>query len=169
MASLAYEGNYKAWLLSTAIAGFDPDGAGSSVTQTELTAGTRLLRLISAGGIQYTYNQNTASQALVDEGKISHSLGTREVTGVSITHEVDFPLSADAMWLLYGYGDQVDLVIAPEVDSVTGEPVNAALITVFRMQVGEAQMMASAQDTKQNFMVSGAVQNWDFNASFTTP
>lgn len=167
MASKAFEGNYKAWLLSTAVSDFDPD-AGSTVGETEITAGTRLLRLISAGGIEYTYNQNTASQALVDEGKISHNLGTREVTGVTITHEIDFPLSGDTMWALYEYGDQVDLVIAPEVDDTTGEPSDGEDVTVFRMEVGEPQLMAAAQDTKQNFQVGGAVQNWDFKATYDT-
>lgn len=167
MASKAYESNYKAWLLSTRVDSFDPEN-GSTVGATELDAGTRLLRLVSAGGIQFTYNQNTASQALVDEGKISHNLGTREVTGVSITHEIDFPLSGDDMWGLYSYGDEVDLVVAPEVDDATGEPADGEVVHIFRMEVGESQPVASAQDTKQNFVVGGAVQNWDFDATFDT-
>ncbi len=166
MASLAYEGNYKAYLLATAPASWAGGVEGArSLTATELTGGTRLLRLVSAGAVAYTYNQNTASQALVDEGKISHNLGTREITGMSVTHEADFPLDADAMWNLYGYGDKGYLVISPAgVPATTGE-----ILHVFETEVSEAQTQPSAQDTIQNFMVTFAVQDWDLNVSFTTP
>ncbi len=147
MASKAYEGNYKAWLLSTRVSDFDPE-AGSTVGATEITAGTRLLRLVSAGGVQFTYNQNTASQALVDEGKISHNLGTREVTGVSITHEMDFPLASDAMWGLYSYGDEVDLVVAPEVDDSSGEPSDGEPVHVFRLEVGEPRRFCAGHEAE---------------------
>ncbi len=166
MASLAYEGNFKAYLLATAPADWSAAAEGArSLLAAELTAGTRLLRLVSAGAVAYTYNQNTASQALVDEGKISHNLGTREVTGMTVTHEIDFPLSADAMWNLYGYGDKGYLVISPEgVPAITGE-----ILHVFEVEVSEAQTQSSAQDTKQNFVATLAVQDWDLNVSFTTP
>jgi hypothetical protein len=165
MASKAYEGQFKAWLLSDAPAGLDFADGGSVVTETELTAGTRLLRLISDGGVGYSYTMNTASQALIDSGKVSHNVGTREVTGAQITHEIDFPLSDDDMFALYAYGDLRYLVVSPDgVPSATGE-----MLDIFQIETGEPQKMAPARDAKQNFMVSCAVQDWDFKATFSTP
>lgn len=112
MGSVAFEGNYKAWLLETQPAGWDP-ATGGVVTASELTAGTRLLRLISAGAISYTYNMNTASQAKLDTGKIGHNAGTREVTGGVINHEYDDPIESDTMYQLYAYGDKRFLIVAP--------------------------------------------------------
>ena len=162
MASKSYEGNFKAWILTAAPAGLNFAAGGSVITAANLTAGTRLLRLVSDGGVTYTYNQNTASQALVDKGKVSHNVGTREVTGLSITHEIDFPLSADAMFALYDYGETVYLVVSPD-----GEPTSAGeMLDVFQIETGEAQKMAPSRDTKQNFVVGCAVQDWDFTAVY---
>jgi len=165
MAGKAYEGNYKAYLLAAEPATWGDAEGTRTVAATELVAGTRLLRLVSAGAVAFTYNQNTASQALVDLGKISHNLGTREVTGMTVTHEIDFPLDSDAMWNLYGYGDKAWLVVSPN-----GEPATSGeVLHVFETEVSEAQPQGSAQDTKQNFMVTFAVQDWDLNATYTTP
>lgn len=165
MASKSYEGQFKAYLLTAAPAGLDFANGGSVVTATELTAGTRLLRLVSDGGVTYTYNQNTASQALIDAGKVSHNVGTREITGLSITHEIDFPLSTDLMFALYTYGETVYLVVSPD-----GEPTTTGeMLDVFQIETGEAQKMAPSRDTKQNFMVGCAVQDWDLQATFSTP
>src|SRR5690554_4192119 len=112
MASKAFEGNYKAWLLTAEPAGWDTENGGT-ITSAELGAGTRLLRLVSDGAVTYTYTENTASQALIDKGKVSHNVGTREVTGGMITHEIDHPLEDDTMYALYSYGDARYLVVAP--------------------------------------------------------
>lgn len=161
MGSLAYEGNYKAYLLETAPATWGSDEGSRTVTTAELTAGTRLLRLVSNGAVTFTYNQNTASQPLVDLGKISHNLGTREVSGMTATHEIDFPLDTDEMWNLYGFGDKRYLVVSPD-----GEPtVDGTVLHVFEVEVSEPQPQGSAQDTIQNFMVTFAVQDWDLNAT----
>lgn len=161
MTSQSYEGNFKAWLLTTQPAGYDPVN-GSTVTEVELNAGTRLLRLPSDGGLSYTYTMNTASQALVDEGKVSHNTGTREVTGGQITHEFDFPISADAMYSLYSYGDKRYIVVSPDgVPSADGE-----VLDILEVEMGEPHKIAPSRDTKQNFMVEFAVQNWDFQATF---
>lgn len=164
MASRAYEGNLKGWILTTAPASWEGGVEGArSLTAAELSAGTQLERMVSAGAIGYTYNQNTASQALVDDGKISHSIGTREVTGLTVTHEIDFPLNADTMWNLYNYGDLVFLVVSTDgVPSTTGH-----VLHVFEAETSEAQVQASAQDTKQNFLATFAVQDWDLNVSYT--
>ena len=165
MASLAYEGNYKAYLLSAEPTSWGAAEGARDITTTELTAGTRLLRLVSAGAVAYSYNQNTASQPLIDLGKISHSLGTREVTGMTVTHEIDFPLSADVMWNLYAYRDKAWLVVAPD-----GEPSTLGeILQVFEVEVSESQPQGAASDTKQNFTVTFAVQDWDLNTTFTTP
>jgi hypothetical protein len=165
MASKSYEGNFKAWILTAAPAGLNFAAGGSVITAAELTAGTRLLRLPSDGGVTYSYTQNTASQALVDKGKVSHNVGTREITGLSITHEIDFPLSTDAMFALYDYGDTVYLVVSPD-----GEPTTTGeMLDIFQIETGEAQKIAPSRDTKQNFMVGCAVQDWDLTATFSTP
>lgn len=159
MASKTYEGNYKAYLLTSAPADYGVEDEGLvEITATELQAGTQLERLISAGGVTYTYNQNTASQALVDLGKISHAIGTREVSGMTVTHEIDFPLSSDSMWSTYAYGDLVYLVIYPG-----GEPGTGDVGHLFVCETGEPQTAEVAQDTKQNFTVTFAVQDWDLN------
>ena len=165
MASKAYEGNYKAYLLSAEPISWGAAEGSRDITTTELDAGVRLLRLVSAGAVAFTYNQATASQALVDLGKISHNLGTREVTGMTVTHEIDFPLADDAMWNLYSYGDKGWLVVAP-----AGEPSTLGeILQVFEVEVSEAQPQGAASDTKQNFTVTFAVQDWDLNTTFTTP
>jgi hypothetical protein len=165
MASKAFEGNYKAWLLSDAPAGLDFADGGSVVTETELNAGTRLLRLISDGGVGYSYTMNTASQALIDTGKVSHNVGTREITGGQITHEFDFPLDADAMYALSVYGDARFLVVSPDgIPDETGQ-----ILYILQTEMGEPQPMASARDSKQNFVVGFATQEWDFVATFATP
>ena len=161
MAAKTYEGNYKVYLLETEPVGWSAAEGSRTITTAELTAGTRLLRLVSNGAFTYTYNQNTASQPLVDEGKISHSLGTREVTGATLTHEIDFPLSSDAMWNLYSYGDVRFIVVAPD-----GEPTaDGTVLHVFEGEMSEAQTQGSAQDTKQNFQVTMAVQDWDLKTT----
>jgi hypothetical protein len=163
MASKSYEGNFKAYLLTAAPAGLNFAAGGSVVTQAELNAGVRLLRLPSDGGVTYSYTQNTASQALIDAGKVSHNVGTREVTGLNITHEINFPLSTDTMFALYDYGNTRYLVISPDgVPDATGD-----VLDIFQIETGEAQKVAPSRDTKQNFMVGCAVQDWDFNATFS--
>lgn len=169
MASKAFEGNYKAWLLESEPAGWDPE-TGGVVTATELSAGTRLLRLPSDAAISYTYNENTASQALVDTGKVGHNVGTREVTGGQITHEIDFPLESDTMYALYSYGDARYLIIAPDATGGTGDdPPDAAQLVGFQIETGEPNTLAAARDTKQNFQVGWAAQDWDFKMTFSSP
>jgi hypothetical protein len=161
MAGQAFENNYKAWLLSTAPTDWLPDT--NELASSELTAGTRLLRLISAGGVAATENQNTASQALVDEGKISHNLGTREVSDLTIVHERDFPASGDTMYNLYSNGDKRWLVTSPD-----GTPVNGSILSVYEIETGDPQPTVMAQDTKENFMVQCAVQEWNHFVVFST-
>lgn len=163
MASIAFEGNYKAWILEAEPAGWDPT-TGGVVTATELAAGTRLLRLISAGAISYTYNMNTASQAKLDTGKIGHNVGTREVTGGVINHEFDDPIESDTMFALYDYGDARFLIVAPKSD--TSEPADLAALYGFQIETGEPNPINTAQDTKQNFKVEFAAQDWDFKMTF---
>lgn len=169
MASKAFEGNYKAWLVETEPAGWDTD-AGGVVTSTELAAGTRLLRLPSDSPIAYTYNENTASQALVDTGKVGHNVGTREVTGGMITHQIDFPLESDAMYSLYAYGDARYLIVAPDGTggATEDEPADGAQLVGFQIETGEPNTLAAARDTKQNFQVGWAAQDWDFKMTFST-
>ena len=164
MASKSFEGNYKAWLLETEPAGWDPEGGGV-VTDTELAAGTRLERLVSDGAISYTYTENSASQALIDEGKVSHNAGTREVTGGQITHEIDFPLEGDTMYSLYAYGDERFLVVCPDCPGDT--PEDGAQLVGFQVQTGDPNTLAPARDTKQNFQVAWFAQDWDFKAAFS--
>lgn len=163
MGSKAYEGNYKAWILEAAPASWAGGTEGSrTLLKAELDAGTRLLRLISNGGVAVNENQNTASQALVDNGKISHNIGTREVSAITITHELDFPLSSDAMWNLYSYGDKRYLVISPD-----GEPTtDGEILHVFEIETGEPMIQPTGQDTKQNAVITCAVQEWDKNVAF---
>lgn len=162
MSSKAYEGNFKAYLLESAPADWAGAEEGArSLTAAELAAGTRLLRLISNGGVAVTENQNTASQALIDAGKISHNIGTREVSSIVITHERDFPVSGDTMWNLYSYGDKRYLVVCPD-----GEPEDTHILHVFEVETGEPQIQPTGQDTKQNFTVTCAVQDWDKNVTF---
>lgn len=163
MAGKAYEGNFKAWLLETAPADWTAAEEGArTLLASELDAGTRLLRLVSSGGVSVTMNTNTASQALVDLGKISHNIGTREVSDVTITHERDFPVSGDDMWNLYSYGDKRYLVVSPD-----GVPdTDGQVLHVFEIETGEPQLQPVAQDTKQNFVVQCAVQDWDLNVTY---
>lgn len=163
MASKSFEGNFKAWLLETEPTSWDPD-SGSVIGATELTAGTRLLRLVSDGAVTYSYTENTASQALVDKGKVSHNIGTREVTGGMITHEIDHPLESDAMYSLYNYGDARWLIVCPNCPN--DEPDDGAQLYGFEVEMGEPNPLAAARDTKQNFQVSFAAQDWDFKATF---
>lgn len=163
MASKAFEGNYKAWILSSEPSGWDPD-SGGVVTATELAAGTRLLRLISAGAISYTYNMNTASQAILDTGKIGHNAGTREVTGGMINHEFDDPIEDDTMYQLYAYGDPRFLIVAPVAPDNT--PADGAQLYGFQIETGEPNPINTAQDTKQNFKTEFATQDWDFKITF---
>lgn len=162
MASKSYEGNYKAWLLDTEPSAWTDSEEDPEVTEAELDAGTRLERLISDGGVTYTYNQATASQAKLDEGKVSHNLGTREVTGLEITHEADFPLSSDDMWGEYAYGDQKWLVVSPDDEPDTSGDV----LHVFQIETGDKQPNAPARDTIQNFNIGCAVQDWNFDVGF---
>lgn len=163
MASIAFEGRYKAWILEAEPSGWDPS-TGGVVTATELAAGTRLLRLISAGAISYTYNMNTASQAKLDTGKIGHNAGTREVTGGVINHEFDSPIESDAMFALYDYGEARFLIVCPDCSTET--PVDGAAMYGFQIETGEPNPINTAQDTKQNFKTEFASQDWDFKMTF---
>ncbi|MFW5898858.1 MAG: hypothetical protein ACOCUN_00160 [Jiangellaceae bacterium] len=171
MASKAYEGNYTAWLLETAPTDWEGESEGDrTVTATELDAGTRLERLVSDGAIALTFTTNTASQAKLDAGKVGHNIGTREITGVSVTHERDLPDEdgSDDMWALYAYGDKRYLVIDPSRDpeSTDFHPLDTGILHVFEIETGETELQATARDTKQNFMVTFAVQEWDLNVTF---
>jgi hypothetical protein len=159
--SRAYEGNFKAYLLSTAPADWLP--ATNEISASEVNAGTRLLRLISNGGVAVTENVNTASQALVDEGKIRHNLGTREISGLQIVHERSFPVADDTMYNFYSYGDKRWLVVSPD-----GEPSNGDVLHVFEIEAGDPEVVTVAQDTIQNFQVTCAVQEWNHFVVFTT-
>lgn len=168
MAGLAYEGVFKVWRLDTEPAGWQDD-TNPVVTEAELTAGTRLLNLISDGGFAATPNTNTASQAKVDLGKISHNIGTREYSGLTIIHEADFPLEDDPMWNLYAYGDKCWFVVAPGGFAAGSEvpPADAAL-HVFEAETDDpVPPLQMAQDTIQNFQVTGAIQDWNVKATFS--
>lgn len=162
MASKTYDGNFKAYLLAVAPADWDAQDEGNrELTSSELTAGTRLLRLISDGGVSYTPSSNTASQALIDRGKVPHNIGTREYTGGQIIHERHFPTSEDDMWDLYEYGDKRWLVVAPD-----GEPSAGDVLHVFEVEVGEVEIFQPGRDTIQNFQVALAIQDWDMKVTF---
>lgn len=156
MASKAYEGAYRVWMLETEPADWKDD-TEPVISSTELDAGTRLLNLISNGGFSASPTTNTASQAKVDEGKISHNIGTREYSGLQIIHEADLPLSGDDMWALYEYGKKVWFVVSPD-----GDPADGDLLHVFESEVDDpVPPMEMNQDTIQNFRVTGAIQDWD--------
>lgn len=164
MAGKAYDGNYKAWLAETAPTDWSSAEGERTFTATELAAATRLLRLTSNNGVNVVMNQNTASQALLDKGKISHNIGTREVSSIQITHELDFPLNADTMFNLWAYGDKRYLVVAPNAPD--DEPVDGDLIHIFEVEVGQKQPQPTAQDGKQNLVVTLAVQEWDLDVAY---
>lgn len=163
MASAAYEGNFKVWLLPTEPADWN-DEDSPTVTQAAIEAGTRMLRLISDGGVSYQFTTNTASQARMDDGKVGHNIGTREITGLEMIFERDFPVADDAMWNYFQYGDKRWMVISPNGD--LDDIADGEILHVFEVETGEKQLVSPGRDTIQNFSVSLAVQDWNLDVEY---
>ncbi|WP_166345121.1 hypothetical protein [Phytoactinopolyspora limicola] len=165
MSSRSSEGNVKGWLLPVRPADWDEPEGEKTLNDVELAAGIRILRLVSDGGITINPTANTASQALLDKGKVSHNAGTRERTG-ELRIEADFDdetaLAGDDMYDLVVYGDKYWLV-----QSRGGVPEDGHLLQVYELEMGDGpQLQPSARDTKQNFHVPIAIQEWDEKVVF---
>lgn len=153
----AFEGRLKFYVLATPPDSWANDPEGSrTITMDEIEAGVQVQRLISDGGVTITPTANTASQALLDRGKVSHNAGTRERTGELRFEKAD-ETAEDEMIDLFQYGDKRWGVRASD-----GEPQPGDIVQLYEFEVGDdPQFQPAARDTNQNVHVPMAIQEWD--------
>jgi len=129
----------------------------SAPTAQEINDATELTSQITADGVQFNFNNNTASVDMIAEGKIEQLPGTRGLT-VTLTAVRDD--EQDDFWDEFEYGVQGTLIIAP-----FGDPEEGDSVYVIKGAPHEPQPLQSAANTFQQAEVEFAAVDWDLQAT----
>jgi hypothetical protein len=157
--SIAYEGRLKVFWLET-IADDDLE----EITVAEMGAGSNLTPYIPVAGVDRPSQQNQASLAMLDNAFISEEPGTWSVGPIGLTFTRD-PGNEESThpWNIFEYGKQGYLVVSPDgsevFDSGSGFEAGGD-VSVYEVSSHEPAEMPSAENTKQQFMVSFPVRRF---------
>lgn len=156
MSREVFENNFKVWWVDT-IADI------SAPTTTEIDAGTDLTSQVTADGIGFNFNNNTASVDLIDAGKIAQKPGTR---GVSVTLTAVRDSETDDVWDTFDYGTEGYLVVIPFGDDSSPAADEEAYVISGAAQ--EPQPQQSAANTYQQSQIEIPADDWDFKAAIAS-
>lgn len=152
MAREVFENNWKVYWVDT-IADI------SAPTVTEVSGGTELTPQITADGVGFNFNNNTASIDMIAEGKIAQKPGTR---GVSVTLTAVRDSGTDDVWTTFDYGTEGNLVVLPFGTDTSPEAGDEAYVV--SGSAHEPQPQQSAANTYQQAQIEIPGDDWDFNA-----
>lgn len=148
-----YENNWQAFWVD-AIADI------SAPTVTEIDGGTDITPQLTADGVGFNFNNNTASVDMLAEGKIAQKPGTR---GVSVTLTAVRDSETDDVWTTFDYGTEGYLVVLPFGSDTSPEAGDEAYVVSGAAQ--EPQPQQSAANTYQQAQIEIPADDWDFNAA----
>ena len=162
--SIAYEQRLKVfWLEAVA------DSDLEEVTVIEMNAGTNLTPYIPVAGVDRPSQQNQASLAMLDDAFVSEEPGTWSVGPIGLTFTRDpGNEGSDHPWNIFEYGKSGYLVVAPDGEELfdSGSGVtDGADVSIYQVSAHEPAEMPSAENTKQQFMVSFPVRRYVRRAS----
>ena len=128
----------------------------SAPTTTEITGGTDLTPQITADGVNFNFQNNTASVDMLAEGKILQKPGTR---GLSVTLTAVRDDDVDDFWDEFEYNVEGYLVIVP-----FGEAAADKGAYVIKGAPQEPQPQQSGANTFQQAQVEWPAVDWDLKA-----
>jgi len=152
MARQVFENQMKVYHNATGVT----DLAAPTVAEITTDA-TDITDQITADGVQFNFNNNTASVDMLAEGKILQRPGTR---GLSVTLTAVRDDTTDDFWDEFAYGQEGDLIISP-----FGVPVASDEVYVVRGAAQEPQPQASSANTFQQAQVEFPATDWNFKAT----
>lgn len=130
-------------------------------TATEITTdATDITEQVTADGVAFNFNNNTASVDMLAEGKILQLPGTR---GLSITLTAVRDDTTDDFWDEFTYGQTGDLIISP-----FGVPEAGDEVYVVRGAAQEPQPNPSGANTFQQATVEFPATDWDLKATVSS-
>ena len=129
----------------------------SAPTETEIGDATDLTPQVTSDGVQFNFNNNTASVDMIAEGKTEQRPGTR---GLSVTLTAVRDDESDDFWDEFEYGEQGVLIISP-----FGEPSDGDTVYCVEGAAQEPQPQQSAANTFQQATVEFPAVDWDLKAT----
>lgn len=153
MARDVFENNFKVFWVDTI-------SDISAPTVAEIDGGTDLTSQITADGVGFNFNNNTASVDLIAAAKIAQKPGTR---GVSVTLTAVRDSETDDVWTTFDYSTAGNLVVIPFGDS--NSPASGEEAYVISGAAHEPQPQQSAANTYQQAQVEIPADGWDFKAT----
>lgn len=152
MARQVHENQMKVYHNSTGVSDI------TAPTETEITTdATDITDQITADGVQFNWNNNTASVDMIAEGKIQQLPGTR---GLSVTLTAVRDDTTDDFWDEFDYGQEGDIIVSP-----FGTPASGDEVYVIRGAAQEPQAQPSGANTFQQAQVEFPATDWDFKAT----
>ena len=125
-------------------------------TTTEISGGTDLTEQVTADGVQFNFQNNTASVDMLAEGKILQKPGTR---GLSVTLTAVRDDTQDDFWDTFEYNVEGYLVIVPFGASAADKDAY-----VVKGAPQEPQPQQSGANSFQQSQVEWPAVDWDLKA-----
>lgn len=137
----------------------------SKPTPEELDGGTEFSAFLPTAGVGFNHQQNKASIAMIDKGKIAQAMGTQQVDA-DITFVFDDESNDPYEYFTNGLqGYLVRSVFG--WTGVDGAPGDGDLCMVYKCESGDPQPQPTAQDEYQQFVVPFGASDWDVRAVVT--